>query len=151
MKTRGGGAALFTSPPREQAQALRTAAAALGSSLDRSSANRAAVFRNLAILVSAEVIAFALLQKSTQSASTEGVYTAAAVGFMLIVPFCFKAILKSGESIAIANLYWIVLSLILGALLSIIIFQQKITHLQIAGMGVAVVGAVVAFFGEPKE
>ena len=141
MKTRGGGSAFLAKAP-----ALSSATSAIARSTDR-----AALFRSLGILVGAEVIAFALLQKAVQNSSTELAYTAAAVGFMLVVPFQFKAMLKSGESIAIANLYWIVLSLILGALLSLVIFQQKITHLQLAGMGVAAAGAVVAFFGEPKE
>lgn len=104
---------------------------------------------NLFALVIAETIAFALLEKSLRSKNNEAGWTAAAVMFILVVPFTFKAMLKSGETIAMANLYWIVLSMILGAALSGVVFRQKVTPLQIAGMAIAVGGAGVAYVGTP--
>jgi multidrug transporter EmrE-like cation transporter len=105
------------------------------------------VLGNLVALVTAEVIAFALLEQSLKSPKQDGPLTAAAVCILLVVPFCFKNMLKSGESIAVANLYWIVLSLVLGALLSTAVFKQPIARLQFVGMGIAVAGAVVAYVG----
>ena len=122
---------------------------AAGRATARGMSGRVAV--NLFTLVSAEVIAFALLEQSLRSPRHEGTLTAAAVAIMLVVPLCFKAMLKSGESIAVANLYWIALSLVLGALLSGVVFKESITLVQVLGFVVVLGGAVLAYAGGKKD
>lgn len=103
------------------------------------------MLKPLGLLVGAEILAFALLERAVQDKAHDTALTAAAVAVFLVVPFCFKAMLQQGETIAVANLYWIVLSMVLGALLTAVVFRERVGGLQVAGMVLATAGAVLAF------
>lgn len=80
------------------------------------------------LIVSAELTAFYLIQKSVDEQS--GIFNVkmivSALLFAIVVTYSFRQLLYGGTNIPIANLYWIIFSQIGSVLLAYYLFNQKI-------------------------
>ena len=87
------------------------------------------------LIVAAELIAFALLQKAVDEPKNSAIYTfIACLLFGIIVPLAFKETLGNGNIIAAANFYWIVLSAIGSAGLGYWVFKQNLTRKELVSI-----------------
>lgn len=99
------------------------------------------------LIVVAELIAFALLQKSIDTAYNRNVNVVFSILlFGLVVPLAFRESLR-GNAIAISNLYWIITSLIGSILLGYFAFHQKLAIKDYAAVGLVCVAFAVQIFG----
>jgi multidrug transporter EmrE-like cation transporter len=99
------------------------------------------------VIVAAELLAFALLQKALDDEKQGALYTIiACLLFGIIVPLAFKEALASGNMIAAANLYWIVLSQIGSVVLGYWVFKQNLTRKEMVAIPLLLLAVIAQFF-----
>ena len=96
-------------------------------------------------IVAAELVAFALLQKTVDSPKNAALYiTISILLFGLVVPLAFRETLK-GNKIAISNLYWIIASQFGSVILGYWVFKQSLSSREYAAIGLLVLATIVQF------
>ena len=98
-------------------------------------------------IVAAELLAFALLQKSVDSTKNAAFYiTTSILLFGLVVPLAFRETLK-GNQIAISNLYWIIASQIGSMALGYFAFRQTLSLREYSAVGLLIIATLILFSG----
>jgi hypothetical protein len=98
-------------------------------------------------IVAAELLAFALLQKSVDSTKNAAFYiTTSILLFGLVVPLAFRETLK-GNQIAISNLYWILASQIGSMALGYFAFRQTLSLREYSAVGLLLLATLILFSG----
>lgn len=112
----------------------------------RSMTSNVSVLFWVSVIVAAELIAFALLQKSVDSPKNANLYIAISmVLFGVFVTLAFRETLK-GTKIAVSNLYWIIASSFGSFLLGYFVFNQTLAAKEYAGIGLLVVATAIQAF-----
>jgi hypothetical protein len=110
------------------------------------SGNGATIFW-ITCIVGAELLAFALLQKSVDSSKNAYIYiTTSILLFGLVVPLAFRETLK-GNKIAISNLYWIIASQIGSVILGYYAFNQSLSTREYFAVALLILATFVQFSG----
>jgi multidrug transporter EmrE-like cation transporter len=96
----------------------------------------------ITLIVILELISFTLLQKSLESEKNKAAYIVISVILFSLVPLAFRESLR-GSQIAVANLYWILLSQIGSIILGYAIFNQKFGSRETFSVVLLIIAALV--------
>jgi multidrug transporter EmrE-like cation transporter len=108
---------------------------------------KAKILLYITMIVSAELTAFTLLQKSIDKPDHAALYiTTSILLFGLVVPLAFRETLR-GTQIAIANLYWIIASVIGSIILGYVVFNQQLSKKEYIVVGVLLAAIAYQVFG----
>lgn len=71
---------------------------------------------------------------------------ASMIGYMIIPLFLYR-LLKIGQGIAMVNVMWNILSTIYGFIIGVAIFGEAVSHLQLIGSILGVLGIILILWG----
>jgi multidrug transporter EmrE-like cation transporter len=101
-------------------------------------------------LVAAEVCAEYLVQKSVND-KTHGFHFALSIGLYVLIPIALFTLFEAANNLTVANTLWQVANMILVALVGYFAFEDNLSVVQVIGLLLAVVSAVLMMVGEKKK
>ena len=95
------------------------------------------------LLLSCEALAFYLIKKHS-IIKHDTKYLFFSISLYVLIPIFLSKLLKYDNKIGILNLLWSIISVIYALMIGVILFHEKVTHMQLLGaiMGFLSIGLI---------